>query len=93
MLREKLKEIGVAGGLNNNLENYLEQRKQYVVVGDQRSEMPEVKFGVPQESLVGPRIQSLALSFDSFLVLATSLAVRALAYCDAEHASRSTSNQ
>ena len=53
--KEKLKQIGAAGGLYNILGNYLEQMKQYAVVGDQRSDMAEVKFGVPQGSLLGPR--------------------------------------
>ena len=56
ILKEKLKQIGVAGGLYNILEDYVEQRKQYVVVGDQRSDLAEVKFGVPQGSLLGPRL-------------------------------------
>ncbi len=34
-VQAQLTQIGVAGGLYNILEKYLEQRKQYVVVGDQ----------------------------------------------------------
>ena len=51
LLVEKLSFYGVA---NAWLENYLMNRKQYVVVGNQASSMQLIKCGVPQGSVLGP---------------------------------------
>ena len=53
-LVEKLSYYGVRGIANTWLENYLMNRKQYVVVGNQASSMQYIKCGVPQGSVLGP---------------------------------------
>ena len=53
-LLEKLKSYGIRGRLFRWLENFLQGRKQRVVVGDQMSDWSEVKSGIPQGSVLGP---------------------------------------
>ena len=55
VLKRKLKKYGIEGKLFDMLENYLEDRRQYVVVSGKSSTTEVVKFGVPQGSLLGPR--------------------------------------
>ena len=45
---------GVRGIANTWLENYLMNRKQYVVVDNQASSMQVIKCGVPQGAVIGP---------------------------------------
>ena len=54
LLVEKLSFYGVRGVANAWLENYLMNRKQYVVVDNQASSMQFIKCGVPQGSVLGP---------------------------------------
>ena len=54
LLVEKLSFYGVSGIANTWLENYLMNRKQYVVVDNQASSMQFIKCGVPQGSVLGP---------------------------------------
>ena len=54
LLVEKLSFYGVRGVANAWLENYLMNRKQYVVVDNQASSIPFIKCGVPQGSVLGP---------------------------------------
>ena len=51
---EKLSFHGVRGIANTWLENYLMNRKQYVVVDNQPSSMRFIKCGVPKGSVLGP---------------------------------------
>ena len=52
----KLKAYGVDGELLSLLENYLENRKQRVVLNGQNSEWREINSGVPQGSVLEPLV-------------------------------------
>ena len=55
----KLKTQGVDGELLSLLENYLESRKQRVVLNGQTPEWRKINSGVPQGSLLGPLVFNL----------------------------------
>ena len=48
ILLQKCKIYGLRGPVYNILETYLENRKQFVQSGQRKSQMTEVKYGVPQ---------------------------------------------
>ena len=52
----KLQATGISGNLCNLIVDYLSGRKQYVEIEGQRSTEAEVRFGVPQGSILGPRL-------------------------------------
>ena len=54
LLVDKLSFYEVRGIANTWLDNYLMNRKQYVVVDNQASSMQFIKCGVPQGSVLGP---------------------------------------
>ena len=54
----KLQASGISGNLYNLIVDYLSGRKQYVEIEGQRSTEAEVGFGVPQGSILGPRLFS-----------------------------------
>lgn len=55
----KLQASGISGNMYNLVMNYLSERKQFVEIEGQRSNEAEVKFGVPQGSVLGPRLFSI----------------------------------
>ena len=56
MLLEKLRHYGVRGVANDWLSSYLENRLQYVSFGDIDSTLRNVICGVPQGSILGPKL-------------------------------------
>ena len=50
----KLYNYGFRGPIHTYLKSYLSNRKQYVMVGDNRSNELDITKGVPQGSLIGP---------------------------------------
>ena len=54
LLVEKLKVYGIRGVANRWLQNYLTNRKQYVVIDDHSSDMLDMTCGVRQGSVLGP---------------------------------------
>ena len=59
VLKDKLHSIGITGSFYDWLLNYLENRKQFVTVNGSNSELLEIDTGVPQGSLLGPRLYSI----------------------------------
>ena len=51
---EKLIVYGICGVANKWLQNYLANRKQYVVIDDHSSDLLDMTCGVPQGSVLGP---------------------------------------
>ena len=50
----KLKQNGISGRLLSLLENYLQNRKQRVVLNGSHSDYSKIDSGVPQGSILGP---------------------------------------
>lgn len=56
ILLSKLSWYGMRGMALNWLRSYLHNRKQYVQLTDVKSELMEIKCGVPQGSILGPKL-------------------------------------
>ena len=54
LLVEKLNVYGIRGVANKWLQDYLANRKQYVVINDDCSDLLDMTCGVPQGSVLGP---------------------------------------
>ena len=59
ILMKKLSASGISGALHEYIQSYLENRKQYTVINQTKSENAKVEYGVPQGSLIGPDLFSL----------------------------------
>ena len=83
VLKDKLHSIGITGSFYDWLLNYLENRKQFVTVNGSNSELLEIDTGVPQGSLLGPRLYSI---YSNDLPVATKKAsVEMFAESDSRH--------
>jgi len=54
ILLKKLEFYGIRGLSNDLLKSYLTNRKQYVIYNNQKSNLEDIKLGVPQGSILGP---------------------------------------
>ena len=54
ILLSKLDHYGFRGPVHNLLKSYLTNRKQYVKIGNYKSEFRQINCGVPQGSVLGP---------------------------------------
>ena len=55
----KLQACGIGGNLHKLLTSYLQNRKQFVEINGKSSDSCEVKYGVPQGSLLDPRLYGI----------------------------------
>ena len=58
----KLKQNGIWGNLSSTLTDFLEVRKQRVVLNGQLSSWPNIETGVPQGSILGPLLFSIYIN-------------------------------
>ena len=58
----KLHAIGISGSLHEWLMSYLTDRRQFTEVNNCRSTTDFVRYGVPQGSLLGPRLYTIYVS-------------------------------
>ena len=54
ILLSKLNHYGIRGVAFDWFKNYLSDRTQYKTINNERSEIQNIKYGVPQGSILGP---------------------------------------
>ena len=81
ILLSKLEHYGIRGLANEWFKSYLSNRKQYVSINGYHSNLADVKFGVPQGSVLGPLL---------FLICINDLN-QALKFCKVHHVADDTS--
>ena len=59
ILKSKLSVLRVSGVFHEWIASYLHERSQYVKVNDAISKLRQIPIGVPQGSLLGPRLFSI----------------------------------
>ena len=59
IMLKKLQGYGISGPLLRLLESYLQERTQYVQLNKLKSKARSITYGVPRDSLLGPRLFSL----------------------------------
>jgi hypothetical protein len=59
ILQEKLKAMGVSGDFMSWFTSYLSERRQFVQLSVTKSESSLINYGVPQGSILGPRLFSI----------------------------------
>ena len=62
ILFHKLLAAGISGNLHKWIVDYLSNRAQYTEGNGKASTVKEVKYGVPQGSLLGPRLCSIQMN-------------------------------
>lgn len=68
ILLQKLKAVGISGNLLSWIGSYLLNRNQFVQVNEEKSNTSSIKFGVPQGSILGPKLFSLYVNdFPEFI--------------------------
>ena len=75
ILLSKLEHYDIYGIANESFKSYLSNRKQYVSINGYNSNLADAKFGVPQESILGPLF---------FLIYMNDLN-QALKFCKVHH--------
>uniref|UniRef100_A0A672FF89 Reverse transcriptase domain-containing protein n=1 Tax=Salarias fasciatus TaxID=181472 RepID=A0A672FF89_SALFA len=61
-LLKKMSMYGIRGVAHHWLSSYLENRNQYVHINDTKSELWQIKCGVPQGSILGPKLFTLYMN-------------------------------
>lgn len=59
ILLRKLENLGIRGMALTLLETYINNRRQFTMVNDNKSELKSIKSGVPQGSVLGPTLYNL----------------------------------
>ena len=62
ILGQKLQAVGISGDLYSWIVSYLRRRKQYTEINGKSSVEEEVLFGVPQGSLLGPKLYTILVN-------------------------------
>ena len=63
LLTKLQRNFGILGPLHNWLKSYLSNRLQYTLVNGVKSKMQSVSVGIPQGSVLGPKLFALYISY------------------------------